>query len=524
THNTASQALLDIIAVSYQNTSPQEQVLQGGPPMMNEMTYSNSIGGNKLVEELKSEATMVRLVTYMLDRSAPNTSTTLTNGINIIIELIRRYCSEIEQAEMQLHHSQGQRTIPPSPSPEKLMSLATDLNDLLRVLGDKLLLFAELLDSPRHPGQVNTTIGLQTPLGSERLKTCELFAEILHLQYLYTSSPLFEKLALVAQEWGAAVPPEATPTAAPKEPEEKKEEGATAEHAIVVDAPPPAPAPVVRPVPSTSVANELVSITDKFISAKILPVCLDLFFNFPWNNFLHSVVYDMIAKVFNTYSFTSTATQPRSPTAGAEGDDGIPKQVLPKSVEAQMITVKLSVRKLVLSIFVEGLLTDRITAAQRQNDFEIEQPKGVRLGFMGHLTYISDEVCKLIEKCGIEFGDDIKELMTSDTWLDYVSGILRETKERDRQALGGARPASGQQQQQHQLPLVTGIGGFSGGLEDSDVGSAALRKSVGEASAPGRAVDDDDAPGGEVFVSDGDVASDQVRSTPDSWREEASWD
>ena len=32
------------------------------------------------------------------------------------------------------------------------------------------------------------------PLGQERLKTCELFAEILHLQYLYFSSPLFERL------------------------------------------------------------------------------------------------------------------------------------------------------------------------------------------------------------------------------------------------------------------------------------------------------------------------------------------
>jgi len=26
---------------------------------------------------------------------------------------------------------------------------------------------------------------------------------------------------------------------------------------------------------------------------------------------------------------------------------------------------------------------------------------------MGHLTYISDEVCKLVEKCGAELAEDI---------------------------------------------------------------------------------------------------------------------
>jgi hypothetical protein len=52
---------------------------------------------------------------------------------------------------------------------------------------------------------------------------------------------------------------------------------------------------------------------------------------------------------------------------------------------------------------VEGEITKKISNAQRQNDFEVEQPKGVRLGYMGHLTYISDEVCKLWEKCADEF-------------------------------------------------------------------------------------------------------------------------
>jgi hypothetical protein len=50
---------------------------------------------------------------------------------------------------------------------------------------------------------VETTLGTKkVPVGIERLRVCELFAEILHLQYLYFSSPLFERLLFE----GARVP------------------------------------------------------------------------------------------------------------------------------------------------------------------------------------------------------------------------------------------------------------------------------------------------------------------------------
>ena len=37
-------------------------------------------------------------------------------------------------------------------------------------------------------------MGLLHPVGSERLKACELIAELVHAQYLFISSPLFEYL------------------------------------------------------------------------------------------------------------------------------------------------------------------------------------------------------------------------------------------------------------------------------------------------------------------------------------------
>lgn len=92
-----------------------------------------------------------------------------------------------------------------------------------------------------------------------------------------------------------------------------------------------------------------------------------------------------------------------------------------------------------IQIYKDGQLTTRITAAQRKNDFEVEQQKGVRLGFMGHITYISDEVCKLADKCWTELAE-LDIYFNDEAWCEYKQGVFRETRERDRAALGGSRP------------------------------------------------------------------------------------
>jgi hypothetical protein len=52
-------------------------------------------------------------------------------------------------------------------------------------------------------------------------------------------------------------------------------------------------------------------------------------------------------------------------------------------------------------------LTKRITEAQKESDAEQAKPKGIRTGYMGHLTYISDEAIKVYDKCGNELGEKI---------------------------------------------------------------------------------------------------------------------
>ncbi|KAJ3083526.1 hypothetical protein HDU99_008901 [Rhizoclosmatium hyalinum] len=510
THNTAAQTLLDIIAVSYQNVGPVEQ--EDGSP-------ANAGGGNSLVDELKSEAMMRKIFGYMLDKTAPNASSALSSGVIIMIELIRRYCSEIEQAEFQQHQFQTQmmqstrvNEFGIMPTTEKMKSLSTDLNELLKVIGEKVEDFSYLLEHPRNMQATDTTLGRVIPLGSERLRTCELFAEILHLQYLYFSSPLFERLVF----------------GDPPEEEEVGPDGKVGGEAESVSAAAGTDAPSAEPVvdglsnavaemslkrlSGRNVADELSSISELLVNSKVLPMCLILFFQFPWNNFLHSVVYDMIAKVFNTYSFTSQSSN--FAPVGPDGNEIVPapgEEGILSPLEVKMKEVSVVFKKLVVSILVEGKLTLRITEAQRRNDFTVEQPKGVRLGYMGHLTYISDEVTKLVDKCLEDFGPEVPELIHSDEWQEYLTGVLKETKDRDRQALGGVRPTH------------TGQTANFGKVDETDMpplGAAPPpKKELGgglhhSAPATGNESDEEEdevGKGSDSLTADGgDVASDQM--------------
>lgn len=96
-------------------------------------------------------------------------------------------------------------------------------------------------------------------------------------------------------------------------------------------------------------------------------------------------------------------------------------------------------RELIISIFHDAKLTVRIVKAQRINDSIMQRPRGNRLGHMGHITLISDEIFKLLEA----HGDDLKEVLKAelehDDWHEYGELSYRETKIKDALVLGGAK-------------------------------------------------------------------------------------
>ncbi len=64
----------------------------------------------------------------------------------------------------------------------------------------------------------------------------------------------------------------------------------------------------------------------------------------------------------------------------------------------------------------------------------------MRLGYMGHLTFISDEIIKLFEGYPEGIIAAVKDSIDLDKWQEYCIKQLKETKERDNLPLGELRP------------------------------------------------------------------------------------
>lgn len=128
------------------------------------------------------------------------------------------------------------------------------------------------------------------------------------------------------------------------------------------------------------------------------------FFRFPWNNFLHNVVYDVVQQVFN-----------------GPMDRGYN-------------------RSLAIDLFESGRITEQIVDGQRRSD-EAQSSRNLRLGYMGHLTLIAEEVVKFTERHPPEvLSEPVMDRVLHNDWIDYVERTLSETRERDNAILGGVRP------------------------------------------------------------------------------------
>ncbi|KAI8073915.1 SIT4 phosphatase-associated protein-domain-containing protein, partial [Gongronella butleri] len=416
-HSIAQQCICEIIRMS--QTSLLEQP---------------SIGVNDLILKLKSDTVIRKLAAFMLDPDAPNATSTLINGVTIIIDLIRHNNSDMENDPM-LNSAYGYA------SSNMVRQAPVSLADMLKVLADHVVDFNRLLTHPRSvSGPVKTSIGEQTPLGFERLKICELFAELLHCSNMSN---------LNASEVGsrgneddedddeAAANDEDDEQIDPEHPApENDDDGAKSdddsdakakkdndnddaerekddkEHTDAKDADATAaatstPPPVATSTPESTDLPMGDYLKLQLVEHKVLPTCIDLFFSFPWNNFLHYVTYDMLHQVFN-----------------GPMDKGYN-------------------RLLAVSILKDGQLTTKMIQAQKDNDDEWSKPKGMRLGYMGHLTFIADEVIKLFEGYPEAIVQEIKDQVDLDLWQHYCDTELRETKERDCLPLGGDRPADG---------------------------------------------------------------------------------
>ncbi|PCH00523.1 SIT4 phosphatase-associated protein family [Penicillium occitanis (nom. inval.)] len=160
----------------------------------------------------------------------------------------------------------------------------------------------------------------------------------------------------------------------------------------------------------------------QFVEHKVVPTILDFFFRFPWNNFLHNVVYDVVQQVFN-----------------GSMDRGYN-------------------RCLAIDLFNAGRITEKIVEGQKRSD-EAQTTKNTRLGYMGHLTLIAEEVVKFTERHPAEIlSQSVMDKVLHPDWVDYVERTLSETRERDNAILGGTRPDL----MGHRQAVMNAVQGFTG--------------------------------------------------------------
>lgn len=118
-------------------------------------------------------------------------------------------------------------------------------------------------------------------------------------------------------------------------------------------------------------------------------------------------------------------------------------------------------RSLAIDLFESGHITEQIVQGQRRSD-EAQRTKNMRLGYMGHLTLIAEEVVKFSERHPPELlSVTVMENVLNPDWIDYVERTLSETRERDNAILGGVRPDMSMGHRQAVLNAVNASQGFT---------------------------------------------------------------
>jgi SIT4-associating protein SAP185/190 len=120
-------------------------------------------------------------------------------------------------------------------------------------------------------------------------------------------------------------------------------------------------------------------------------------------------------------------------------------------------------RTLAIDLFDTGNITMRIVDGQKKSD-EAQEKNRMRLGYMGHLTLIAEEVVKFTERHPPELlSESVLEKVMNGEWITYVEITLAETRERDNAILGGVRPDMSVGPRQAVMNAVNAASAFGGG-------------------------------------------------------------
>lgn len=380
---------------------------------------ASAIGPNELTRELVSSPMVEKLMTIML-----HGDTSLSNGVGIIIELIRKNNSDYDFVQVMYTTLE---THPPNDRDPIYLGY------LVKSASKHLPDFNEMLVETVLP-PLETPFGSIEPLGFERFKICELVAELLHCSNMtLLNEPNGEEIVCerddvrqktLQQERSERMGNEVAENHLDAG-EEVTTKMAELKLATTDSGQSSGDESVHATNDSENAGTEIHSedssdceVSEKSLrdnpvvgdelkialqDNRIITTILEMFFRFPWNNFLHNVVFDIVQQIFNGPLKTGFN------------------------------------RFLIADLFTGAHITQMIMEGdQKCEDYENET--GLRLGYMGHLTLIAEEVAKFaayIEEMKITFSNSaIWENLNDATWKEYTETVLADTRENYSTVLG----------------------------------------------------------------------------------------
>jgi hypothetical protein len=159
-------------------------------------------------------------------------------------------------------------------------------------------------------------------------------------------------------------------------------------------------------------------------------ILMDLFFKFPWNNFLHTQVEGCV----------SAAVSTASPSPPTSGPDTTPADTPADSSESQTED-SFSLKYHVLH---DCHLVQRLLDGDEGNQKLSSESRGRRQGYMGHLI----RMVNLLVRCGETdqgLASMLRDTMEEDLqqrWNLFISGTVADTNKKNETNLGGNRPVA----------------------------------------------------------------------------------
>ncbi|ODV97870.1 hypothetical protein PACTADRAFT_185823 [Pachysolen tannophilus NRRL Y-2460] len=171
----------------------------------------------------------------------------------------------------------------------------------------------------------------------------------------------------------------------------------------------------------------------QLIKANVLKFVLDMLKKFPWNNFLHNVIFDIAQQVFN----------------GRFDNSNTNKFLIHELFKKDRC-------------FITNLIIDRYN-----DSVEAEKNLNLRLGYMGHLILISEELVKFSSLIYTNYhsfpekdentqkndtfesknssdiiiiNQEIYDIINEDNWVNFVNKELAFIRDAYNQVLGGIKP------------------------------------------------------------------------------------